>query len=100
MLIVTGVFSDWGKGRCFLKSGKNQFLYVLFYMLFSPDTWRILIALLAALIIGPKATSLGDYNPVGQVVIWMMILVIFYVLSAPVGKFISKKLRSVFKKLG
>jgi hypothetical protein len=75
-----------------LKSGKNRFLYVLFYLLFSPDTWRILIGLLSALIIGPMATSSRDYTPAGQAVIWLMILAIFYALSAPVGKFISKKL--------
>ena len=81
-----------------MKTGKNQFLYVVFYLLFSPDTWRILIGLLAALIIGPKATAGGDYGTAGQTVIWLMILVIFYVLSAPVGRFISKRLTSTFKK--
>jgi hypothetical protein len=83
-----------------LKSGKNRFLYVLFYLLFSPDTWRILIGLTAALIVGPRASAMGDYSPAGQAVIWVMVLVIFYVLSAPVGKFISRRLTSVFKKRG
>ena len=81
-----------------MKIGKNQFLFVAFYLLFSPDTWRILIGLAAALIIGPIATAGGSYNPAGQVIIWLMILVIFYVLSAPVGRFISKRLTSALKK--
>jgi hypothetical protein len=80
-----------------LKTGKNRLLYVLFYLIFSPDTWRILIGLLSALYIGPRATEGGDYPPVGQAVIWLMILVIFYVLSAPAGKFISKRLTSLIR---
>ena len=81
-----------------MKTVKNQFLFVVFYLLFSPDTWRILIGLAAALIIGPRATAGGGYTPVGQAVIWLMILVIFYMLSAPVGKFISRRLTGTFKK--
>lgn len=80
-----------------MKTGKNQFLYIVFYLLFSPDTWRVLIGLAAALIIGPKATAGGDYGPAGQAVIWLMILAIFYVLSAPVGKFISRRLTTIVK---
>jgi len=81
-----------------LKTGKNQFLFIVFYLLFSPDTWRILIGLAAALIIGPMATAGSDYGPASQTIIWLMILVIFYVLSAPVGRFISKRLTSALKK--
>lgn len=81
-----------------MKTGKNQFLFVVFFLLFSPDTWRILIGLAAALIIGPMATAGSGYSPAGQTVIWLMILVVFYVLSAPVGRFISKRLTSAFKK--
>ena len=81
-----------------MESGKNQFLYIVFYLLFSPDTWRILIGLGAALILGPRVTGGGDYSPAGQAVIWLMILAVFYVLSAPVGKFISRRLTAVVKK--
>lgn len=81
-----------------MKTGKNKFLFVVFYLLFSPDTWRVLIGLAAALIIGPRATAAGDYGPAGQAIIWLMILVIFYVLSAPVGRFISRRLTEVLKK--
>ncbi len=81
-----------------MESGKNQFLYIVFYLLFSPDTWRILIGLGAVLILGPRVTGGGDYSPAGQAVIWLMILAVFYVLSAPVGKFISRRLTAVVKK--
>jgi hypothetical protein len=86
------------RGGNFLKSGKNRFLYVLFFLLFAPDTWRILIGLLATLVIAPRVTAGGDYTAAGQAVIWLMILVIFYVLSAPAGKFISKRLTSLIRK--
>lgn len=81
-----------------MKTGKNQFLYIFFYLLFSPDTWRILIGLLAALLIGPRATAGGNYGPGGQTIIWLMILVIFYVLSAPVGRFISRRLTTAIRR--
>ena len=79
-----------------MKSSRNLFLYIVFYLIFSPDTWRILIGLLAALIIGPKVVANGSYSPVGQVVIWLMILALGYVLSAPIGRFISKRLTAFF----
>ena len=77
-----------------MRSGRNQAFYVIFYLLFSPDTWRILIGFVAALVIGPRVTASGDYSPVGQVIIWLMILALGYVLSAPIGRFISKKLKA------
>lgn len=80
-----------------MKTGRNKILYIVFYLLFSPDTWRALIGLAAALIIGPRATAGGNYGPAGQTIVWLMILVIFYVLSAPVGKFISRRLTSIVK---
>lgn len=80
-----------------MKTGKSQSLYIIFYLLFSPDTWRILIGLAATLIIGPRATATSDYSPAGQVLIWLMILVLGFVLSAPVGRFISRRLTVLFR---
>lgn len=81
-----------------MKTGKNQFFYVFFYLLFSPDTWRILIGLVAAIFLGPKAVAMGNYTPAGQAVIWLMILALGYVLSAPVGRLISKHLTAIIKR--
>jgi hypothetical protein len=81
-----------------LRKNKNLFLYVVFYLIFSPDTWRILIGLLAAMIIAPRAVVGGDYTTAGQVVIWLMILTLGYVLSAPIGRFISKRLTATFQR--
>jgi len=83
-----------------LKSGRNPLLYVFFYLIFSPDTWRALIGLAAALIIGPRVTAGGNYGPAGQTMIWLMALVIFYVLSAPAGRFISRQLTAIAKNRG
>lgn len=83
-----------------MKTGKNFFLYLFFFLLFSPDTWRVLIGLLAALIVGPRATAGGDYSPAGRAVVWLMILAIFYVLSAPVGRSISRRMTALFKSQG
>jgi len=68
----------------------------VFYLLFSPDTWRVLIGLLAAMVIGPRIVSGSSYSPTGQVVVWLMILALGYVLSAPIGRFISKRLTAGF----
>jgi hypothetical protein len=75
-----------------LRNNKNLFLYIALYLIFSPDTWRILIGLIAALAIGPKVVAGSSYSPAGQVLIWLMILTLGYVLSAPIGRFISKQL--------
>ncbi len=83
-----------------MKNSKDIFLYSVFYLLFSPDTWRVLIGFAAALIIGPRVTAGSGYTPVGQVVVWLMILGLGYVLSAPVGRFISKRLTSAFRGRG
>ena len=68
----------------------------MFYLFFSPDTWRLLIGFLAAMAIGPAIVSGGSYSPAGQVVVWLMILTLGYVLSAPIGRFISKRLTAGF----
>ena len=81
-----------------MRSSRNLFLYLLFYLFFSPDTWRILIGLLAAFILGPRVVAGGSYSPAGQAVIWLMILALGYVLSAPVGRFISRRLTAAFKR--
>jgi hypothetical protein len=80
-----------------LKTGKNLFLYIIFYLLFSPDTWRILIGLVSAILIAPRAAA--GYGLAAQTVVWLMILALGYVLSAPVGKFISKRLSAAMHGL-
>jgi hypothetical protein len=66
--------------------------YIIFYILFSPDTWRILIGIGIAVLLAPKIIQL-HHSPSGAVVIYFMIACIGYAFSARPGRWISDKLK-------
>lgn len=62
--------------------------YIFFYILFSPETWRILIGILAAwfftsIIVSPDTATRA------QVMLWIMISVIGYTVSFVPARWIS-----------
>ena len=70
------------------------FSYILFYILFSPDTWQILIGITASYILAPLAatTKTGMF---GRVMLYIMIATIGYTASRLPARGISR----VIKKL-
>ncbi len=81
-----------------MKSNRTLLSYLVFYVLFSPDTWRILAGLAAALLMGPRLTAGKTSGPFGEVIIWVMLLALGYALSAPLGKLISDKLTAMVRR--
>jgi hypothetical protein len=71
-------------------------LYYFFYVLFSVDTWRILIGFTLAVIFGPRLTAGRGLGTAGEIVVWVMVLAIGYAASQYPARFISKGLRKFF----
>ena len=66
--------------------------YLLFYLLFSPDTWRVLIGILASLAITPRIRP-TDLALAGQIVLFVMLAVIGYTLASRPGRWIAGALQ-------
>ena len=71
--------------------------YIFFYLLFLPDTWQIVIAVAAALVVAPHLLR-PDMGPAGMAIVHVMIAGIVYVISAPVGRRISQYLQKFILK--
>jgi len=78
-----------------LNSRPKNGLYYFFYILFSIDTWRILIGLIMAAIFGPRLTAGQELGTAGEIVAWAMICAIGYVVSQYPARFISRGLRKL-----
>jgi hypothetical protein len=79
-----------------LKKNSNRLLYYFFYILFSVDTWRLLIGFVLALIFGPMLTAEQHLSLPGRVVVWLMILAIGYAVGHHPARYISRSLRRLF----
>jgi hypothetical protein len=82
------------KGEILGKKRPMTFSYILFYILFLPDTWQILIGVTASYILTPLAmtTKTGMF---GRVVLYIMVATIGYTASRLPARGISR----VIKKL-
>jgi len=56
------------------------FGYILFYILFLPDAWQILIGIIAAYTLTPRAIS-PETGLIGSVMLYIMIATIGYAAS-------------------
>jgi hypothetical protein len=68
------------------------FTYMVFYVLFLPDSWQILVGILASLFIAPVIIP-PDYGPGARIMVYFMLAVIGYAASRPLGKGISNLLK-------
>jgi pilus assembly protein TadC len=68
--------------------------YILFFILFSPDTWRILIGVVCAALLGPLI-ALPEMNVWGKIVLYFMIATIGYAASAVPARWIARSLKKV-----
>lgn len=88
------------KGCAFTQSmPKRPFTptYILFYLLFWPDTWRITIGLIAGILLTPHLTK-TESNPLQTGMLFIMLAAIGYAASAKPAKIISTKLRTLVLK--
>lgn len=71
--------------------------YIFFYLLFWPDTWRIVFGLAVAFIIAPHLNGTEADLP-RTLMIGIMLVAIGYAVSAKPAQFITTKLRSLILK--
>jgi hypothetical protein len=63
-----------------LRKSTRTFSYYIFYALFLPDTWQILIGIIAAYLLAPLAMPQGA-GVFGRVMLYIMIATIGYTAS-------------------
>jgi hypothetical protein len=68
--------------------------YIFFYILFSQETWRILFAIVFAIIIAPK-TYTSDTQFLGQVLMYLMVAGIGFAAAGVPARLITR----MFKKM-
>jgi hypothetical protein len=68
--------------------------YIFFYLVFLPDTWQILIAMIAAVLVAPQIIT-SEMGNGGSAIVHLMIAGIVYAITRPVGKRISELLQKL-----
>jgi hypothetical protein len=66
--------------------------YVVFYILFSPDTWRILIGVILSVLVTPHILP-SDLSVFGRVLIYLMVAAIGWALSGKPSFWITSVLK-------
>ena len=72
-------------------------LYIFFYIIFWPDTWRIVIGLAAAGLITPRLIG-PDSSWFQTGMLFIMLAAIAYAASAKPARRLSSKLRQIIVK--
>ena len=71
--------------------------YILFYILFWPDTWRILTGLVLSLWFTPHILP-ADLGTVGRAMLYVMVAAIGWAMSSKPAGWITGKLKSLILK--
>ncbi len=66
--------------------------YIIFYILFLPDSWRILTGIAAAVFLTPYVAE-PDMDSAGRVMMFVMLAAIGYAASGVPARFITAKLK-------
>lgn len=72
--------------------------YILFYLLFSDDTWRIAVGFVCAVFFGPLVAQGRNLNQGAEVILWLMIMAIGWSVSAWPAKKITAALQRAVKR--
>lgn len=68
--------------------------YIIFYILFLPDTWRVLIGIIASVLLTPFILKPGMADA-SRIMLFVMVATIGYAVSGAPGRWIS----GLWKKL-
>ena len=68
--------------------------YIIFYILFLPDTWQIAIGIVASCLVAPEVMPQG-YGLGAQFLLYVMLAVIGYAASRPLGKWTAGFLKKM-----
>ena len=71
--------------------------YIIFYILFWPDTWRVLIGLLAAVLFTPHILP-ADMALAGRAMLYVMVAAIGWSLSHKPAVWITTQLKKMILK--
>jgi hypothetical protein len=78
-----------------VKKRKITISYLIFYILFLPDTYRLIIGLLSAWLLTPYVIESKPMAREGGFVVWVMIATIGYAVSTSVGNMISDWMKNM-----
>jgi hypothetical protein len=81
------------KGEILQKSSRS-FSYYIFYALFLPDTWQIIIGIVASYLLTPSALS-RESGVFGRVMLYIMIATIGYTASRLPARGISRIIKKM-----
>ena len=87
-------------GRNIMNNQKKRPLtpaYVVFYILFWPDTWRILVGLLTAMLFTPHILP-EDMGTAGRAMLYVMVAAIGWSLSNKPARWITAQLKKMILK--
>ena len=73
-------------------------IYIFFYILFSPDTYRVLLGVVAALILGPPVIQTKPVSAAGEFVIYLMLATIGYAITGKIGGIIAETAKNAVLK--
>lgn len=71
-------------------------IFFFFYLLFSPDTWRILVGTVMAVILTPRLLPI-DRTGMGRYVLFIMIVVVGWAVTGAPARWFTQRLQSIVK---
>ncbi len=78
-----------------MKKRKITLSYIIFYILFLPDTYRLILGLLAAWFFTPYVVETRPMPREGVFVVWVMIATIGYAMTTRIGDLISDWMKNI-----
>ncbi|RJP81902.1 MAG: hypothetical protein C4522_04035 [Desulfobacteraceae bacterium] len=69
--------------------------YIFFYLLFSVDTWRILLGILISILLTPQLLKTNPMTGSGEIMLYIMLAGIGWAITAYPAKSIALFLRKV-----
>jgi hypothetical protein len=78
-----------------VKKRKITISYIIFYILFLPDTYQLIIGLLAAWFFAPYIVESRSMPREGGFLVWVMIATIGYAMSKPIGNMVSDWMKNI-----
>lgn len=78
-----------------MKKRKITLSYIFFYVLFLPDTYRLIIGFLAAWIFAPLVIESKQMPRESGFLVWIMIVTIGYAVSTRIGNTISDWMKNM-----
>ncbi len=73
-------------------------VYIFFYILFLPDTYRVLLGMALALLLAPLVIEINPITGAGWFMIYLMLATIGYAVTGKIGDRIAKLAKNAVLK--